>query len=145
MLPLHHIRNVESGRFRILLLYPLSGCLTFGITLGVLPPHLGIIRHNEYYVKSRKQGSNLRPEIYKIPALSLSYFGKAPQPRFERGTAKLTVLSSTTELLGNGLENKSPTGTERVELPIDILAYHYSFHYPFILWFVVWTFSLPYP
>jgi len=42
------------------------------------------------------------------------------------------------------MENKSPTGTERVELPIDILAYHYSFHYPFILWFVVWTFSLPY-
>jgi hypothetical protein len=39
---------------------------------------------------------------------------------------------------------KTPTGTERVELPIDILAYHYSFHYPFILWFVVWTFSLPY-
>ena len=24
---------------------------------------------------SRRQGSNLRPEIYKIPALSLSYFG----------------------------------------------------------------------
>ena len=26
--------------------------------------------------------------------------GQTPQPRFERGTAKLTVLSSTTELLG---------------------------------------------
>lgn len=101
MLLLLSLPNVcESGRFCILLLYPLSGCLTFGITLSVLPSHQKIIRHNEYYVKSRRQGSNLRPEIYKIPALSLSYSGKAPQPRFERGTAKLTVLSSTTELLG---------------------------------------------
>ena len=82
---------------------------------ALLHTDLYSIRHNEYYVKSRKQGSNLRPEIYKIPALSLSYSGKAPQPRFERGTAKLTVLSSTTELLGNGLENKSPTGTPGIE------------------------------
>ena len=42
---------------------------------ALLHTDLYSIRHNEYYVKSRKQGSNLRPEIYKIPALSLSYSG----------------------------------------------------------------------
>ena len=45
------ISQCESERFRILLLYPLSGCRTFGVTLSVLPSHQTNIRHNKYYVK----------------------------------------------------------------------------------------------
>ena len=92
--------HCESGRFRILLLYPLSGCLTFGFTLNTLPSHQKSIRHNTYYVKSRRQGSNLRPEIYKIPALSLSYSGKAPHLGNAPSYLELTVRPI--RLLGRG-------------------------------------------
>ena len=37
----------------------------------------------------------MRPEIYKIPALSLSYFGVAPSVRIELTYNKLTVCSRT--------------------------------------------------
>ena len=36
---------------------------------------LFIMTHPFGFVKSPRQGLNLRPEIYKIPALSLSYKG----------------------------------------------------------------------
>ena len=41
--------------------------------------------------------------------------GQAPQPGFEPGTNRLTVDSSTAELLWNSLENKSPTGSPGIE------------------------------
>ena len=68
MLLLLVLPNVcESGRFRILLLYPLSGCLTFGITLSVLPSHQRSIRHNEYYVKPHNR-IELFSAVYKTAA-----------------------------------------------------------------------------
>jgi hypothetical protein len=85
VLPLHHIRNVESGRFRILLLYPLSGCLTFGITLSVLPPHLGIIRHNKYYVKPPTR-VELATNGLQNHCSTTELQGQTPPPGLEPGT-----------------------------------------------------------
>ena len=97
VLPLHHIRNVESGRFRILLLYPLSGCLTFGITLSVLPSHQGIIRHTGYYVK---------PPIW-----------------FEQTTDGLQNHCSTTELQGQTpLLGNAPSNLRLTVGPIRLLG-----------------------
>ena len=98
MLLLLYLPNVcESGRFRILLLYPLSGCLTFGITLSVLPSHQGIIRHNEYYVK---------PPIW-----------------FEQTTDGLQNHCSTTELQGQTPHlGNAPSYLELTVRPIRLLG-----------------------
>ena len=72
-------------------------------------------------MSSPRQDSNLRQRLYKSRALPTELQGQAPQPGFEPGTNRLTVDSSTAELLWNGLKNKSPTGTAGLEPAINIL------------------------
>ena len=52
--------------------------------------------------------------------------GQTPPARFELATWKLTVSRATAAPQGNGLENKSPTGTEGFEPPTNRLEVGYS-------------------